>query len=374
MREQGIYQEENEAVLERYQLAIERIDQMEKEDTVREPFLDYFHRMSSFVRQVVYLYKMMEEGRYSKFSIEELQGINHSLYEDIAGEHYKFSYANPAYACEKMGKKFGKLLSFLYTDVRSIIVYAYEGRKQELTIYLELLIEVYNQFEREDEFTYKDVKRIMYDFMNDYCELLVVQRARELLDTKLSFATDIIMEADLTDLRYLYQFGDYITENEIRTANYLNGLSKEQVQAMADTYTEGYRLGFLANRLDISKKAIVNIRYPIGFERMIRYAIQNFRDMGLEPTIYRAGYHLMNKMQHLKIGYHGTSPNRQFDYDHRFDLGLFWDKALKERSYKVGRMRLRCIKIKLDCMQVQQSWKCLEKKSMRQKTKKTPLG
>ena len=57
---------------------------------------------------------------------------------------------------------------------------------------------------------------------------------------------------------------------------------------MADTFTEGFRLGFIANRLDMSKKSIVNIRYQIGFERMVRYAIENFRKMGLEPTIYRA--------------------------------------------------------------------------------------
>ena len=30
-----------------------------------------------------------------------------------------------------------------------------------------------------------------------------------------SFATDLIMNSDLTDLRYLYQFGEYISENEM---------------------------------------------------------------------------------------------------------------------------------------------------------------
>jgi leucyl aminopeptidase (aminopeptidase T) len=204
----------------------------------------------------------------------------------------------------------------------------------ELTIYLELLIEVYNYFEREDEFTYKDVKRAIYEFMSDYCDILVGHRTRELLDTDLSFIKDIIMESDLSDIRYLYKFGDYITENEIKTAEYMNSLPEEQVQAMADTFTEGYRLGFVANRLDLSKKSIVNIRYQIGFERMVRYAIQNFRKMGLEPTIYRAAYNAINKRQHLKIGCHGTSPNRQYEFDHRFDIGIFYDKAFQVRQLK----------------------------------------
>jgi len=206
---------------------------------------------------------------------------------------------------------------------------------------LELFIEIYNYFEEEDEYTYKDVKRAIYDFMNDNCDILVTTRIRELVDTDLSFAKELIMESDLTDLRYLYQFGDYITENEIKTAQFMNTLPEEQIQAMADTFTEGYRLGFINNRLDLSKKGIVNIRYQIGFEKMVRYAILNFKKLGLEPTIYRAAYNAVNKIKHLKIGYHATSPNRQYDYDHRADIGLFLDKAFKVR-------KLECMKNALE--------------------------
>jgi hypothetical protein len=313
---------------------MERIGVMEQEKTVKEPYSDYFHREASFVMLIKSIVQMVEEEHLSTYTLNELQSINRSLYEDLIGDNYEVSYTNPAYACEKLGKKYGKLLSFLTAELRSLIVYAYENRLYELTIYLELLIEVYNYFEREDEFTYKDVKRVIYAFMSDYCDILVEYRTRELLDTNLSYITDIIMESDLSDIRYLYKFGDYITENEIKTAEYMNSLSEKQVQAMADTFTEGYRLGFIANRLDLSKKSIVNIRYQIGFERMVRYAIQNFRKLGLEPTIYRAAYNAVNKRQHLKIGCHGTSPSRQYEFDHRFDIGIFYDKAFQVRQLK----------------------------------------
>ena len=329
-----LFQEENEEIRERYELAMERIGLIEQEKTVKEPYYDYFHREASFVMLIKSMVSMVEEDRLSGLTLKELQSINRTMYEELVGENYEVNYANPAYACAKMGKKYGKLLSFLATELRSLIVYAYESRLYELTIYLELLIEIYNYFEREDEFTYKDVKRAIYEFMSDYCDILVGHRTRELLDTDLSFIKDIIMESDLSDIRYLYKFGDYITENEIKTAEYMNSLPEEQVQAMADTFTEGYRLGFIANRLDLSKKAIVNIRYQIGFERMVRYAIQNFRKMGLEPTIYRAAYNAINKRQHLKIGCHGTSPNRQYEFDHRFDIGIFYDKAFQVRQLK----------------------------------------
>jgi aminopeptidase len=332
MKYNQLFKEDNEAIKERYELAMERIELMEKEESVREPFRDYFQKLASFVLMVKRVASMAMEEKLSELTIKDQQALNHALYEDILGDNYHVSYTNPAYASERFGDKFGKLLSFLATELRGIIIYAYECRLYELTIYLELLIEVYNYFEEENEYTYKDVKRAVYDFMSDYCEVLVENRVRDLVDAELTFASDIILEADLSDLRYLYRYGEYITENEIKTAQFLNTLPEEKLQAMADTYTEGYRLGFIANRLDLSKKAYVNIRYQIGYERMVRLAIHNFRKMGLEPTIYRAAYNAVNKLQHLKIGYHATSPNKQFDYDHRFDIGLFLDKAFKERK------------------------------------------
>jgi aminopeptidase len=321
-----------EAIKERYELAMERIGLMEQENAISEPLADYFHNAASFVLKVKDVVSMVQENRLSGLTLEELQSINRILYEEITGDNYKISYTNPSYALDQLGKRYAKSLCFLYTELRSIIVYAYENRLYELTIYLELLIEVYNYFEREDEFTHKDVKRTIYEFMYDYCEVLVTYRIREMLDTDLSFAEDIIMKADLSDMRYLYSFGEYITENELKTAAFINSLPEEQVRTMADTFTEGYRMGFVTNGRNLSRRGIVNIRYQLGFERVIRYAIENFSKMGLKATIYRAAWNALNKKQHLKIGYHGISPNRQYDYDHRFDIGLFWDKAFEKRA------------------------------------------
>ena len=64
---------------------------------------------------------------------------------------------------------------------------------------------------------------------------------------------------------------------------------------MADVYTEGYRIGFINTGKDLSKKSVVNIRYSLGFEKVIRAAIQNFREMGLKPVIYRAASSVVTK-------------------------------------------------------------------------------
>ena len=81
----------------------------------------------------------------------------------------------------------------------------------------------------------KRVRDVLYWFHSDYTDVTLPYRIREQLDASLSFARDIIMESDLTDLRYLYRFGEYISDNELQIATFLNGLSKETIEQMAAT-------------------------------------------------------------------------------------------------------------------------------------------
>ena len=57
--------------------------------------------------------------------------------------------------------------------------------------------------------------------------------------------------------------------------------------------------------------------------------------MGLRPVIYRSGVSVLTKRQHLKIGYYGGIPNKQYEYDHRNDQALFLDKKFVERKLEV---------------------------------------
>ncbi len=215
---------------------------------------------------------------------------------------------------------------------------AFEGRFYIIKNYLELFIEVYNYFEQTSGIKYKDVRKIIREFINESCHDMMEYRTREMGDPGLSFAADIINNWDLNDLRYLYQFGEYIGDNEIKIAQYLNGLEEEKVKAMAFTYVDGYKRGFEVAGIDLSKKETVNIRYNIGFERMVKYSIECFAELGLKPAIYRAAVFSINKRQQHKIGYHSTGANKQFDYDHRFDDGLYLSKKFKANKLEALEM------------------------------------
>ena len=321
----------------RYELAIERIENIKGENTVSEKYRDYFRTLADFALLVDKLKEKIENGEYYKFSIEELECWNTHLYDDVLGEHYKTSYANPAFATEKFGIEYGRLLSFLYTELRGVIPYAFEKKTEYLDILFELFIEVYNQFEEEHEPEYEHVRQTIYWYASDYCDVFLADRIKEQIDPEDNFAADLIMNSDFNDVRYLYYYGEYVSENEKRTAMHLNELPLETIQKMADVYTEGYRIGFVNTGKNLSKKATVNIRYTLGFERVIRIAIENFRKMGLKPTIYRAGVSVLTKRQHLKIGYYGGIANKQYEYDHKDDQALILDRQFMERKLEVMR-------------------------------------
>ena len=326
--------ERNEMCAERHELSVERLNQIMIEEGITKPYVAYFQEMAAFLLELEAVRIKIADGSWDNLELQEMKELNTLLYSDVLPVKYEKSYANPAFAVQELGETFGQLLSMLYAELRSGIAYAFENRKDYLTILNELLIEVYTCFEEEVP-EFKTVKEIIYWYASDYCDVFLADRIEEQLIPELSIATEWIMEADLDDERYLYRFGEYITENEIGTARHLANLSDEVLQKMADVYTEGYRIGFINTGKDLSKKAVVDLRYCLGFERVVKIAIENFRKMGLEPAIYRAASSVITRKEQFKIGYYGAIANPQYDYDHRSDQALFMDKRYVERKLDI---------------------------------------
>lgn len=327
-------QEKNAACAERHELTIERMRQMVTENTVDEMFREYFQECAMFLLELETVRRKVETGGWQELSLEEMREYNTSLYRNILPDVYERSYASPVYAVQQFGEETGQILSMLYAELRSGIAYAFENRMDYLTILNELLIEVYNCFEEQVP-EWKSLKEILYWYASDYCDVFLADRIEEQLYPERSFATDVILHADLKDLRYLYTFGEYITENEWKTAQHLASLPEETIQKMADVYTEGYRIGFINTGKDLSKKSVVNIRYCLGFERVVRRAIENFEKMGLRPVIYRSTSSVITRKEQIRVGYYGAIPNKQYEYDHRSDQALFLDKRYIERKLDV---------------------------------------
>lgn len=330
MNYQELWKEDNAAIRERYELALERIKMIREEHTVSAELQDYFIQAANVVEAATeYL-----DFDYRQYSMEELEAGNQRLYGELQAEAYEKSYANPQYAEKQLGNN-GKVLSFLYTELLSLHRYARESRCSELTIHMELLIEIYNLYEDQDAFDIREVQKAIYYFYYDYCDVLVPDRTQEMYDARLDRYVQLVEQADLSDLRYLYGYGEAISTNEIRTAQYMNQLSQEEIDRLAFVYTDGYREGFEIAGIDLSKKKYVNLHYAVGQERMIRAAIRQFRELGLEPIIFLPAVSRLNQRQNRRNGVVATPVNRQYDYDHRYDEGIYLDSALMERKLEV---------------------------------------
>lgn len=320
----------DEWVMERYKLAKERIAQIPEENIVKMPYQDFFIKEAEFLQKVI---SVMDENQEQDKTLEELQAQNYELYQDVLPQNYEKSYGNPVYA-QKMLGEYGRAFTFLYTELHGTIGYAFEKKVWDITVGLELFLEMYSAFSEEELPAEKQVREILLSYVNDYCQDMVETRIREGVDPEEDFAVNIIMKSDLNDLRYLYRFGEYISESQLETARFLNSMSQEEIDSMAGTYTEGYCMGFVTGRKDIRKKKTVNIRYELGFERMVKAAILQFEEMGLKAVIYRHALHAVNKRSQNRVGFTGAIANPQFDYDHRQDSALFMDSDFVKRKLR----------------------------------------
>lgn len=324
---------------ERFSLCVERIKEIGSEPQLKEPFGSYFVQVASFLLEIADIYKKTAERQKKDLKEEKIwnEEACRRLYGELSEDHYANSYADPAYAAGLMGKDWGRLLSFVYGEMFSLPPYAAEEDLFEILIRMEWFVEIYCIFaeyeqEWDEKAVYESVRECCYFFVYDYMDVETEKRVGEKVEPSFDFAYNLIMEADLSDPGYLYRYGEYITDNQIETVKLLNEMSVEEIGKMADTYTEGYRIGFIKGNKDLSKKQVVNIIYPIGFERVVKRAIENFEGMGLKPTLMRNSHSIFHKRGTGVNGYYSSSPNRQFEYDHREDDALFLDKRLVNRK------------------------------------------
>ena len=202
------YQKENKALEERFTLASERIYEIQNEAELCAPYASYVTMVASFLSEITDTWNCVATGSIYHMPLEQLQQLNHSLYADILPEHYAESYANPDYACNVFGLEMGQLLCALYAEMRGCIAYVFEQHLQYVTMAMELFLEVYSILEQEDP-SAEEIRHALYYYCFDYADITIADRTRSLLDPRMAFAKNIIMQADLTDLRYLYYFGEF---------------------------------------------------------------------------------------------------------------------------------------------------------------------
>lgn len=329
-----------ELVQERYELATTRIREIADVTETAELYAPYFMEAAAFLVKMDEVYGKAVDGSLFCMSLTEKEALNRELYRELSEENYEKSYCNPAYAVKSLGE-YGTLLSALRAELRSLIAYAFEKNVYNMVIRLELFLEIYGWFAIEEKPAVKELQESISSFVFDYQEDFMEEAVISSFTTENTFCKDIVCKSDLYGLDYLYDYGEYISDNERKMAAYTASLPQDTIQLIADTFTEGYRKGFETTGKDISIKKTVNIRYFIGFERVVKAAIENFEKIGLKTIINRSqpSFFLGRNVQ--KIGCYSTQINKQFECDHEFDKVLYFNSKFVTR-------KLECYKAALE--------------------------
>ena len=325
------FYKETDDILERFELATERISQIKDDSDLPENLQAYFNQVAQFVMTVLPIMNKSVDGTLESRSLEECKADNDAIFEIYDKDRYENSFLCPTYAVKELGQELGGILSAVFYTMTGIISAAFAGRLDKFTIYCELLLQIYGecQIETEDKYRRESIDNAIYSHKHDYCQMFLSEQIISMIDPDYDFYSNIIMKDDLSDDRYMYKYGMYVGPNELAIAAHLRSLPHEDIVAMARTYVEGYIKGFEVTGKDISIKDTVGVESPVGFELMTREAIKLFDEAGLAATVRFGGTTSRNL--------YSTVPNKQCEYDHKDDRAYYWDKGMADRFLEVSK-------------------------------------
>lgn len=324
---------------ERYTDAVERIREITAERTVERPFRDFFRREVRYIGELDGLLRALRGRTAWEADIACLRDAQR-LYTEAA-EQYESSYLNPAYAARTLSE-YGAVLSALAMEIHGLLPDCFERREERITTVLELFLEIYCMFEvdNEDMPTARAVRDCFYSYCYDYSEELQRTVMEELYTRKPNLLKRIILEEDFRSTDYLYRSGEYVSEETLRTAEFILGLGADEIDRMAYAWYFGFKEGFRLQRKPYEKKSLLSFRFPAGFERVVQRTAAYFAEDGYDFSLPRSPRALLLRSPRGAGGYY-VSSNRQLDYDHSYDLALVMGERISARMLEERRQLFR---------------------------------
>lgn len=307
---------------ERFELAGARLKEIVSEEILEGEYRSFFANEASYLVYLCRCYERIGDGELCKLDIDELREMNRKLYRpSIHKNGGAVDITN-------------KYLRALQTEIESAVMYVFEQNLEQVLIRMELFLEMYSCFLAAKESGLEQPKDeelhdILYYYVSDYSLEATEDNIRRMVKIEEDYSMHLLKNCDWTDIRSLYYYGEYVTEVEEKTLKYVSALPFETLKKMADTFSEGYRIGFVNTGKDLSKKKVMEVRYHIGFEPMIRIAVENFEKMGLCVKLRRICRSLLLGRDLYIPGFEGACVDRQYVYEHKDDLSLIFDAKLK---------------------------------------------
>lgn len=250
---------------------------------------------------------------YKNTPFESLLIENNDLYCETLPANYGRSYINPDYCAGLFGPKAGPVLSGIYYGFRFAIADAFMHKTGSIARYLEELINLFDYLKRGGEIKLEKLLQIEKALTLKNFDENRLTSLNERFNPDFNFFKDIINSASRDDLRYLFRYGSYISFNEIKTAAFINGLDESEILRLAKHINGAFIEGFTTENKARGTRNFVKIIYCAGYERLVKAMTEEFNKIGFETIISSVV---------------SSNPNRQADYDHRYD-----EKPLLSKEY-----------------------------------------
>jgi len=278
-------------------------------------WFDFFHKGSLLLLQAIELENELTPNYFFTESFEALKEQNYRLHKERLDENYKESYANPTYAVKCFGIC-GQLNSVIYSQILQLPKAIFEYDILTIFQVADLFYHYYLCWKREGE-NYNAMRNLFKS--NSYTMMYELSYAsyEKRFSPKFDFYTLWIKTVDLTDLRYLFFYGDYVDDDTITLVQYLNSLTQVKIDEIMRLTASAFIKGFAEGGKKYQRKKNVRLQIPLGMERLARSLIFELEER----------YHFKVCMSHMVADSHG----KQLEYDHRFSNAIYLDEVFAER-------------------------------------------
>lgn len=270
---------------------------------------DYFHQLTG----KILLFETAKDIR--DLDIDELVKQNKLVYGELDARNYHNSYANPR-LCQKNFGDVGTIMAAIYYEAHKVFDYMLQGQLKLVKAHLEFIKIMYDLM-NEDEAS--QLEKVFYELKHRIHGLEIEYSVTSTFNMNTRFY-ESILENRTPSLAYLYFYGKYISENEIKLASKFNNMCEEKLELLATRIVESYIKGFKIDNKDISKRSIVCINGMIGQEKLIGYILVALKN-----------HDLIGKITEMS----STPVNRQLDFDHKFDKSIYFDDLYLEEYLEI---------------------------------------
>jgi len=272
----------------------------------QSPFHSFLRETGERILFTYTIFNELIEGTDS----ERVKTLNQQAHAPLLDEAYTGGLANPTTAVSVFGEELGRYVSAFSYKIFTLFREAFKGESV-------VLIQNADHWLEACAAGAEGFVSLMKQRWGEVSPDATESRYRWAYDPEKGFYTDVALSATPEDLSYLYRYGTRITQNDLRTASFINSLPEKDIRLMSETIVESYIEGFRESGMDYSVKNTVGYIIHAGYERIVPGLVSGFMRYGLRMFIRQV---------------RGTKLNRQATYDHRFDYALsISGKSVDER-------------------------------------------